>query len=272
MKVEISKLLGIEKVDVVFKNLWGDELCRWDLGSYTWCSNKFDAILYNVFVYESGTENIISKWEFSLNDFDLLEKYLYYFCKLNPNSLGLVIGAHDGSSGHWVKPMIDGISSVILVEPSDLQYDKLLKNYTQGNYSNLKDFIVKEIITNDGRDVEWFEGGEGHTNTINKEVISKFLKDDEITTYNKSTMTIDNLLKNLGFIKETTNYPNWVHLDTEGSDADLILSLEWEPNLIIFEAEHLDSEKKTQMMNWFKVKNYDVIYHGIDGIALKNKK
>jgi len=107
-----------------------------------------------------------------------------------------------------------------------------------------------------------YEGGEGYTDTIDKKVISKFLKEDEIKSY--TSVSINDIFK-----QNDENF-NWLYLDAEGADADLILSLKYYPDLIIFEPDHINNDKHVELIDWFHINNYK-IFKEDDYIAIKNK-
>ena len=64
------------------------------------------------------------------------------------------------------------------------------------------------------------------------------------------------------------NY-DWLHLDVEGLDGDLILALEQKPNIIIFEDENLDIVTKDKLKVWFIENSYETIKHTCNTIAIK---
>jgi hypothetical protein len=70
---------------------------------------------------------------------------------------GLVIGTHDGEFGEWVPIVLKNECQVVLVEASDKQFGVLNKNY--GNRSLVT--LVNDLVTPNGGEVEFFEGGEG---------------------------------------------------------------------------------------------------------------
>jgi hypothetical protein len=108
------------------------------------------------------------------------------------------------------------------------------------------------LITTDGKEVEFFEGGKGYTNTIVEKVIRNW-ETEEIKSSIKSSISINDLILNY--------YPNgmdWLHLDVEGLDAKLIMSIEDNllPNFIIFEDFNLNGFEKTLVYDWLSSKNY----------------
>ena len=179
-------------------------------------------------------------------------KSFYLYCKklslegITPK--GIAIGTHNGEFGEWV-PLVhqDKIQSV-LVEASEKQFQDLLENYN----SKTNTILLNCLITPDGNDVEFFEGGKGYTNTIVEKVIRSW-ETDEITSSIKPSISINDLIK--------TYYPNgmdWLHLDVEGLDSKLIMAIDENllPNLIIFEDYNLTDLEKTIIYDWLSDRNY----------------
>jgi|LakMenE18May11ns_1017448.scaffolds.fasta_scaffold9812501_1 hypothetical protein len=193
-------------------------------------------------------------------DGDFIEKSLWYFVKNKPHSKGMVIGSHDGSFGHWVYPVFQGLTDAILIEGSLAQYDKVSKNYETN--SNVK--CIHQIVTTDGSDVEWFEGGEGYTDTVVKSVIDKFLNDSQVTKTNRSSISINELIKN-----EADGELDWIHFDVEGYDADLIMAMEYRPTIIIFETMHFSVDKFNELKRWFAAFGYQLHEDSMDAIAIR---
>lgn len=178
--------------------------------------------------------------------------------------VGLVIGTHDGEFGEWVPIVKKRDCKVVLVEASDKQFQKLKHNYK--NYSLVE--MVQEVVTPNGGYVDFFEGGEGYTNTVVEGVIKKWEK-EEIKTSVRNSISITDLI-----IRECDGNIDWLHLDVEGLDANLIMGIDENkvplPNYIIFEDYNLDDNKKTEIYEWLKSKNYMI--HSEGGIcgAIKN--
>jgi uncharacterized protein YxjI len=64
------------------------------------------------------------------------------------------------------------------------------------------------------------------------------------------------------------NY-DWLHLDVEGIDGDLILALENKPNVIIYESMNLDQLMKAKLNLWFVENSYEVTEYNGNTIAIK---
>lgn len=165
---------------------------------------------------------------------------------------GLVIGTHDGEFGEWVPIVLNRESKVTLVEASDKQYQKLKRNYSKNSIVK----CVQKLVTPNGGDVDFFEGGEGYTNSVVESVIRGWEK-EEIKSIKKPSTSITDLILN-----ECDGQIDWLHLDVEGLDAELIMGIDERkvslPNYIIFEDFNLSKEKKTQIYDWLIAKGYEL--------------
>ena len=169
---------------------------------------------------------------------------------------GLVIGTHDGEFGEWVPIVENRECSVVLVEASDKQFNKLKHNYRY--HSLVKP--IQNLITPNGGDVEFFEGGAGYTNTVVENVIRHWEK-EEIKSTKRPSISITDLI-----INECDGYIDWLHLDVEGLDAQLIMGIDETkvslPNFIIFEDYNLSQDKKDEIYGWLHNKGYTTYSEG----------
>jgi FkbM family methyltransferase len=177
---------------------------------------------------------------------------------------GLVIGTHDGEFGEWVPIVQKRECNVVLVEASDKQFNKLKDNYK--NNSLVKP--IQNLITPNGGQVEFFEGGEGYTNTVVENVIRHWEK-EKINSTKKDSISITDLI-----IKECDGQIDWLHLDVEGLDAQLIMGIDESkvtlPNFIIFEDYNLSQDKKNEIYSWLNNKGYNTFSEGGICEAVKN--
>ena len=91
--------------------------------------------------------------------------------------------------------------------------------------------LVNQLITTQGQDIEFFEGGEGYTNSVVERVIRDW-ETEEIKSSIKPSCSINSLIGNYIASGEQLD---WLHLDVEGYDADLLKALEKPlPPFIIF--------------------------------------
>lgn len=174
---------------------------------------------------------------------------------------GLVIGTHDGEFGEWVPIALKREAKMFLVEASENQFDKLNKNYK--NNSLVK--TLKKLITPNGGQVDFFEGGQGYTNSVNENVIRHW-ETEEIKCSKKDSISINELID-----KDCGGKLDWIHMDVEGLDANLILAIHpnFLPNFIIFEDYNLQPKDKENLFEYLKSKDYSI--HSEKGIALATK-
>jgi FkbM family methyltransferase len=169
---------------------------------------------------------------------------------------GLVIGTHDGEFGEWVPIVLKNECQVVLVEASDKQFGVLNKNY--GNRSLVT--LVNDLVTPNGGEVEFFEGGEGYTNTIVEDVIRHWEKEEIKSTKRDSISITDLILEKCG------GQIDWLHLDVEGLDSQLIMGIDTEkvslPKFIIFEDYNLSQDKKNEIYSWLFNQGYDIYSEG----------
>jgi hypothetical protein len=218
-------------------------------------------LITDILIYDSTGELIFEKKWDVIEYGDLVEKDLWYYLKGRKNkglkSNGLVIGTHDGRNGHWIYPIKHGLSTATLVDGSNNQYVELMKNYHNNPFVETKNLIV----TTDGSDVEWYQGGEGYTDTVVKELIESWLVDNLITKTSRKSVAINQLMSEQEY--------DWLHLDVEGIDGDLILCLEQRPNVIIYESMNLPQEMNDKLIEWFTNNHYVTITDNGNTIAKK---
>jgi FkbM family methyltransferase len=244
---------------IIKKHVSGEEQWSTNLND-NWFATFPSTEMYDV-VITDNKNNIVytKKW-------DIMEHGNHFYKSLwmyNKNILsngkfpkGLVIGTHDGEFGEWVPIAIKRESKIVLVEASDKQFNRLKNNYK--NNSLLKP--IQNLITTNGGDVEFFEGGEGYTNSVVEGVIRSW-ETEEIKSTKRSSISITDLILN-----ECDGQIDWLHLDVEGLDAELIMSIDETkvqlPNFMIFEDHNLSIDKKNEIYSWLRNKGYSTYSEG----------
>ena len=264
-RVEVNNLQLIKEhlpLKVQFKNIITGEIhYESELLDYWWTEWKGAEQITDVLVYSSNGKLLYEhKWDVTING-DIHEKMLWFYLKARQlnglKSNGLVIGSHDGRNGHWIYPVKHKLTDALLIDGSDKQFINLVENYKHN--SNIE--TLNTIVTTDGSYVEWYQGGEGYTDTVVPSLINEWLDSSEITKSYRKSVSINDLMKD-------KNY-DWLHLDVEGLDGDLILALKQKPNIIIFEDENLDIVTKAKLEVWFLENSYETIKHICNTIAIK---
>lgn len=224
----------------------------------------------DVVVYDSKGNFITQhSWDVSLHG-SIFYKSMWFYCKslindgIKPN--GLVIGTHDGEFGEWVPLVKNYMSEVVLVEGSNSQYNKLVQNFKR--FREIK--TINSIITPNGGEVEFFEGGKGYTNSVVERVIRSWEK-EEINSTKKNSISINSLIDSE--FSQLGKTLDWLHLDVEGLDVQLLISLkkEYIPNFIIFEDYNLSNEDRELIEKWVNENNFHRISEAGISMLSKNK-
>jgi hypothetical protein len=188
-------------------------------------------------------------------------KSLYLYCnnitQYGGLPTGIAIGTHNGEFGEWVPVVLKNMTKSILVEASYKQFQDLQVKFSSKPYT----ILLNELVTPNGNVVEFFEGGAGYTNTIVERVIRNWEK-EEIHSSTRFSISLNKLIER--FIARKLD---WLHLDVEGLDSKLIMSLEEKniPNLIIFEDFNLFDHEKNEIYSWLSDKGFEK--HSQDGIC-----
>lgn len=237
-----------------------------NLHSFMWASYPENEV--NDVIVSDAKGNFVYRyyWDVLIHG-SIFYKALWLYCKSiinqgrKPN--GLVIGTHDGEFGEWVPVIRNFMSTAVLVEGSEKQFNKLVSNYA--NKEGVT--CIRDIITPDGSDVEFFEGGRGYTNSVVERVIRSW-ETEEITSSVKKSLALNLLIRDNFSVDKKLD---WLHLDVEGLDVKLLLSLEKEfiPNFIIFEDYNLSDEDRESILNWTIKNNFKSISNA--GICMLNK-
>jgi hypothetical protein len=213
---------------------------------------------------KDSKDNIISHFKLDMwVNRNSTEQFFDTWVMKNPNSSGIVIGTHDGTSGEWVKHVKNNRVNVILVEASEKQFNELKSNYE--GFNNVK--FRKEIITSDGRETEFFEFGSGHANTVSKEHYEKHVFTQDLSNIILTkTLGVNDLIVQ----ENLQNTLDWIHLDTEAIDDEIIMGLDFsfikKPKLIVFETINFseertgDSTRIDKLFDWLNSNGYVVKY------------
>jgi hypothetical protein len=226
--------------------VWDSELMCGHWSQYNYPDSSYPVARL---ISRSGVTLIEYKWN-TMIDGDDIHKFFTLWAKNNPGSKGIAIGTHDGSSGEWVEPVRAGILEAYLVEASLKQYRDLVDNYR--NVSNT--YTLMTLVTADGGNYDFFEGENGYTNSVIPDITNRYQKD--VKHVKMPSISITNLILNL----KLENDLDWLHLDTEGLDADLLMSIDDSvvklPKIIIFEVVNLSDADRDKCVKWLESKGY----------------
>jgi len=192
-----------------------------------------------------------------------LDEFWDYYSKLNQDSVGLILGSGDGVWGEWVRGINENKVKCHLVEASKKTFERLNNNYKNFFYAKLHNLI----ISNDGADVTFYEveNNDGF-NTTNID----FLIQNNL----KSTKSEIRKIKNINEFLSELSHIDWMRIDIEGSDFDIITSIDVDyfKNLKMLQYEHLhlETEKIKIVDDIFITLGFKKIVFNIDTIYLKD--
>jgi len=273
IRIETKDLTGIFKpeqlpINFQIKNAVSKKIMwQTNLNSHMWAAypnNEMNDVVVNDaqgnFIYQY-------RWDVIQNG-SIFYKSLWLYCKslinkgLKPK--GLVIGTHDGEFGEWVPLVRNFMSDMVLVEGSEKQFTVLKNNY-EGKQGVT---LVNNLVTTDGSDIEFYEGGAGYTNTVVKRVIEYWEK-EEIHSTKRSSISINNLI--FDHFSAYNKKLDWLHLDVEGLDAKLLLSIDSDklPDFIIYEDFNLGDEERKELVSYLENNGYKI--HSESGIGMAKK-
>jgi hypothetical protein len=233
----------------IFNEISGDKIWGSDILPGSWASFVEPCNSYAQITDKNQNIIVEWKWDTFLHGDDAHILFMLW-CLKNKGAKGISIGTHDGSSGEWVEPLRKGLIEAFLVEASIPQYKKLVDNF-----KNVKGaYPILSLVTEDGRDCEFFEGNDEFTNSVIKEHTERF--SSQISSSIKKSKSLNDLICEVGLAENL----GWIHLDVEGIDADLVLSLDSNriklPDFIIYESLNLSIEKKQEVFGWLNNNGY----------------
>jgi hypothetical protein len=247
---------------LMYKTLMGEVAWSTDLypgwfSEYSMISNTTIEIIDSL-----GNKLFDWKWDPFVHG-DYAHQYFEIWSLNNRGSNGIAIGTHNGMTGEWVGPVNKGLLKSTLVEASDIQFKDLLKYYNDKKWIN----CVQSLITTDGNDVVFYEGGNGFTNSLSKNIIEKHINVKQITTTLKPSKSINDLIiesSEQGKVK-------WLHIDVEGMDGELIYTINDDllPELLLFESLHMENEYYDNLCNHLTNKGYSITKSGWNTICIK---
>lgn len=237
----------------ILKHVSGEEQWSTELKDF-WYATFPNTEMFDVEISDSKGKIIYTKrWDVMEHGNHFYKSLWLYNKKLISDGKlpkGLVIGTHDGEFGEWVPIVLKRECEVVLVEGSDPQFEKLSQNYK--NNHRVKCF--KNIVTPDGNDVIFYEGGLGYTNSVVENVIRNW-ETEEITSSVKPSISLNDLI-----LTKLNGELDWLHLDVEGLDSKLIMSIDETkiklPNFIIFEDFNLNESEKNIIYDYLKVRGF----------------
>lgn len=267
IKVEtslVSKVYNTPLKMNILNSVSGELNWSCDLNDETWAS--FPNMEMKDVEIRDSEDNVVILREWNLrNDGPFFYKIIYDYCngliKKGIIPFGVAIGTHDGEFGEWVPVVLDNKSNVLLIEASEKQFSVLCRNY-----KNLKNVtLLHSLITTDGKDVDFFEGGRGYTNSVKENVIRSW-ETEQISKSKRESIKLNDLLRN-----DISGKIDWLHTDVEGYDIELIMSLDVDllPNLIIFETNNNSDSDKEMIEKYLIGLGYVIYKEPVSFLAIK---
>ena len=187
---------------------------KWEsqLSPGTW---SYFGMISNTTSYLERDGKIISEfvWDTFLHG-DMAHQYMLMWAMENPGSFGIAVGTFNGETGEWVEPVRKNFLDAVLVEASLPQYNELEENYR--HLPNCK--FMNSVVTPFGGEVTFWESEDvAYTNSIRKDHVEKFTQN--IVPNKRDSISLNDLI-------ESQSKPvEWIHLDVEGIDTDLVMSI-----------------------------------------------
>lgn len=247
---------------LLHKTLSGEVM--WNTDLYPGWFSSYDMNTYSTVEIIDSLGNKLFEWVW--NPFvhgDYAHQFFEIWSMNNIGANGVAIGTHNGMTGEWVGPVNKGLIKATLVEASNVQYKDLLRYYNYKTWVNCK----QTLVSPNGGTIEFWEGGNGFTNSLSHEIISKHLSEDSIKKVFKESISINDLIiecSNNGKVK-------WLHIDVEGLDGELIYAINNDllPELLLFESLHMKNEYYDRLCNYLTDKGYLIIKSGWNTICTK---
>jgi hypothetical protein len=247
---------------LIYKTLMGE--VAWSVDLFPGWFSEYSLISNTTIEIIDSLGNKLFEWRWDpFIHGDYAHQYFEIWALNNRGSNGIAIGTHNGMTGEWVGPVNKGLLKSTLVEASDIQFKDLVKYYKDKKWIN----CIQSLITTDGNDIIFYEGGNGFTNSLSKDIIEKHISIEEITTTIKPSKSINDLIiesSERGKVK-------WLHIDVEGMDGELIYSINDDllPELLLFESLHMKNEYYDNLCNYLTNKGYSITKSGWNTICIK---
>lgn len=229
--------------DFFGKSVWETSLDRGWFSSWIWIPWTKSKII-------DSSGNLVWSWSWDpIKDGCVCHQIFHLWSLKNRGAFGIAIGTHDGTSGEWVGSVNDGTLKALLIEASDANFEKLKQNYQGKGWIR----IENKMITSEGGERSFYEGGSGHTNSALISHTQMTVDPNEIRETVKQSQSLISLL-------EQNPGARWLHIDVEGIDDELILSLEGRddllPDVIVYEHESLTPERENKLVQFLNKKGF----------------
>jgi len=228
---EIMSVLSDDDFPIKFsvKKLLNNETI-YDANMYVnhWASHPAVEYCYIEAITKTGISLFREDWD-PIKHGCLSDSIFYTWCLKNPGSKGISIGSNDGTGGDYVVPYMRGlIESMVLVEASERTFESLKRNYS--NDGRIK--TINTLVSTKSEKIKFYEStsGPGLVNSVYPDFAKLF--NEDLVEIEKDAIGINEIIAN------NTSEIDWLHIDVEGLDAELIMAVDLniiKPKVIIYE-------------------------------------
>lgn len=247
----------------IIKSLSGQVIWNSELRPGTW--STFSPISCTEIEVIDSLGNQILKWNWHpFVHGDLCHQKFYIWALNNRGTNGLAIGTHNGMTGEWVVPVNKGLLKATLVEASEPQYNDLKKYYNAKKWVHCK----QALVTSHGKKTIFFEGlTDGQTNSISETNIRFHLSENLITQSLRDSISVNQLILETSLRGKV----DWIHLDLEGVDGEIIYSIDKSllPKMLLFESLHMSPQYNEELCDYLRNQNYSVVKSNWNTICIK---
>jgi len=250
--------------------LSGDTIYKAELVSGWWAT--FENSSFKNFSIFTKSGILLKELIFDPNkDAGDIEEFFNLWIKTRPRTKGLVLGAGSGRWGEWVLPVVQNNCFAVLVE-GDPHNQEILKK-THKNRKNVK--IENSVVsTSDGKVDFWIapdiEGAESHmVSSLNKSIVEKFLPDKKIESITVESLSINSIID-----KYFNDDLDWIRIDVEGSDYDVIMAIRPEVlsrlKMLVYENMNISTDHVSEINNKLRDHGFGkFLDFGIDTVCIR---
>lgn len=196
---------------------------------------------------------------------DVVDDVFYYYIISKNLKKGIVLGAGAGTYGEWVDPVLNSLTSALLVEPGAYEFSELEKMFS--NNSNVK-LINKGVDVESGTKTFWVSST-GNISSLDKNVSLKYVGEDCLTPVEMEFISMNDLV-----LQEFPDLDlDWVRLDVEGADSRIIFSINpeilYRIQYLQYEHINITEEEKIETNRYLESLGFTVYMVGIDMVAMR---
>lgn len=247
---------------VTFFNTYTDEKI-WEIETFPGNWVTFPQMRGTKVTITNSNGDILAEKNWDRNKYeDLIETVLRLSIKKYNLLKGLIVGSGHGDYGEWIDIVKNNQTSCVLVEPDEESFEKLYSRYSK--YSNIK-FEKVAVDIRKGIKKFWLAPQKNVSSLKIENCLNYNFQKNELVEVEVETESLKNLIDK--------HNVDWVRLDAEGMDYDLVMSLESETfdKLKYIQYEHINiSDNDKNNLNFFLESNgYVVFFVNIDCVAIK---